>query len=66
MTGDVGPHSKIGEISIAVARAVGIPASPRSGGEDRKIVEYEIFPGREATINGVTFPLMRGDGTYVN
>jgi hypothetical protein len=66
MVGDVGPRRKVGEISIAAARAVGMSASPRSGGEDNKIVEYEIFPGRVATINGVTYPLMRGDGTYVN
>src|SRR5205814_7953265 len=66
MIGDVGPHKKIGEISIAAARAVGMPSSPRSGGEDKKIVQYEIFPGRKATINGVTYPLMRSDGTYVD
>ena len=66
MIGDVGPHKKIGEISIAAARAVGMPSSPRSGGEDKKIVEYEIFPGRKGTINGVTYPLMRSDGTYVD
>lgn len=66
MVGDVGPRRKVGEISIAAARAVGMPSSPRSGGEDDKIVEYEIFPGRVATINGVTYPLMRGDGSYVN
>jgi hypothetical protein len=64
MVGDVGPRKKIGEISIAAARAVGMPDSPRSGGEDQKIVEYEIFPGRKATINGVTYPLMRSNGTY--
>jgi hypothetical protein len=66
MVGDVGPSKKIGEISIAAARAVHMPASPRSGGEDNKIVKYEIFPGRKATINGVTYPLMRGEGTYVD
>jgi hypothetical protein len=64
MVGDVGPRKKIGEISTAAARAVGMPDSPRSGGEDQKIVEYEIFPGRKATINGVTYPLMRSNGTY--
>jgi hypothetical protein len=63
---DVGPRRKIGEISIAAARALGMNASPRSGGEDTKIVEYEIFPGQKATINKVTYPLMRGDGTYVD
>jgi hypothetical protein len=41
-----------------------MPDSPRSGGEDSKIVNYEIFPGRKATINGVTYPLMRSNGTY--
>jgi hypothetical protein len=66
MVGDVGPRKKIGEISIAAARAVGMGASPRSGGEDRKIVQYEIFPGRKVTINGVTYPLMRSDRTYVD
>jgi hypothetical protein len=66
MVGDVGPRRKVGEIGIAAARAVGMPASPRSGGEDAKIVKYEIFPDRKATINGVTYPLMRGDGTYVD
>ena len=66
MVGDVGPRKKIGEISIAAARAVDMPASPRSGGEENKIVKYEIFPGRKATINGVVYPLMRSDGTYVN
>jgi hypothetical protein len=65
MVGDVGPRKKIGELSIAAARSVGMRASPRSGGEDKKIVKYEIFPGRKATINGVAYPLMRSDGTYV-
>ena len=66
MVGDVGPKRKVGEISIAAARAVGMRFSPRSGGEDRKIVQYEIFPGRKATINGVAYPLMRSNGTYVD
>jgi hypothetical protein len=66
MVGDVGPRKKIGEISIAAARGVSMGASPRSGGEDRKVVQYEIFPGRKATINGVAYPLMRSDGTYVD
>ena len=43
-----------------------MPSSPRSGGEDKKIVQYEIFPGRKATISGVTYPLMRSEGTYVD
>jgi hypothetical protein len=66
MVGDVGPKRKVGEISIAAARDVGMNPSPRTGGEDRKIVQYEVFPGRKATINGVEYSLMRSDGTYVD
>jgi hypothetical protein len=66
MVGDVGPRKKIGEISMAAARAVGMNPSPRSGGEERKIVQYEVFPGRQATINGVVYPLMRSNGSYVD
>lgn len=54
---DVGPAAKIGELSIAAARALGIPPSPRNGGVDRKIIHYELFPGVSAVVNGVTYPL---------
>jgi hypothetical protein len=30
--GDIGPRRKIGEASIAAAKAVGVPSSPRDGG----------------------------------
>lgn len=42
---DTGPRNKIGEISIAAARAAGIPSSPRHGGLSRPEVLYEIWPG---------------------
>jgi len=42
---DVGPSNKIGELSIAAARAVGLPSSPRSGGTEKPEVLYELFPG---------------------
>jgi hypothetical protein len=41
---DVGPKDKIGEGSVALARALGVPADPRSGGVDGGIV-YVVFPG---------------------
>lgn len=41
---DVGPASKIGEGSIALANALGIPSSPKSGGVAHGIV-YIVFPG---------------------
>jgi len=40
---DVGPASKIGEGSIALAAALGIPSSPKSGGVGHGIV-YIVFP----------------------
>jgi hypothetical protein len=41
---DVGPASKIGEASIALADALGIPSSPKSGGTAHGII-YIVFPG---------------------
>jgi hypothetical protein len=41
---DVGPANKIGEGSIALANALGIPSSPKSGGVAHGIV-YIVFPG---------------------
>ena len=42
---DRGPARKIGELSIAAARAVGLPSSPRVGGISRPEVQYELWPG---------------------
>lgn len=55
---DVGPRTKIGELSIAAARALGIPSSPKSGGVDTASIHYEIFPGVPAVVNGVTYELL--------
>lgn len=46
---DKGPRNKIGELSIAAARAVGIPSSPRRGGVDAPVLLYELWPGQAAT-----------------
>jgi hypothetical protein len=42
---DTGPHGKIGEASIAAAKALGIPPSPRSGGTEAKEILYIVFAG---------------------
>lgn len=42
---DRGPANKIGELSIAAARAVGLPPSPRHGGTEKAEVLYELWPG---------------------
>ena len=41
---DIGPRGRIGEGSIALARALGIDASPTSGGQSADVV-YVVFPG---------------------
>jgi hypothetical protein len=42
---DKGPAGRIGEISIAAARALGMPSSPRNGGVEHSDVFYELWPG---------------------
>lgn len=45
VVGDLGPRSKIGELSIAFARTLGMDSSPRTGGVSAAEVTYEIWPG---------------------
>jgi hypothetical protein len=52
---DVGPAHKIGEGSIALANALGLPSSPKTGGVGHGIV-YIVFPG-----SAQTFPLSQPD-----
>jgi hypothetical protein len=56
---DIGPLNKIGELSIAAAEAIGIPSSPRTGGEPKHVITYELFPGEPAVIGGKTYNLIR-------
>lgn len=57
VVGDTGPRSKDGEASVAAAKALGIPSSARTGGEDAPVFLYELWPGVPAVVNGVTYPL---------
>jgi hypothetical protein len=50
---DIGPKTRIGEGSIALAKALGIPASPLSGGATGGVV-YVVFAGSG---NGFARPL---------
>lgn len=45
---DKGPRSKIGELSIAAARAINLPSSPRNGGTEKPTLLYELWPGQAA------------------
>jgi len=42
---DRGPTTKIGELSIAAARALGLNPSPRNGGTEEQELFYELWPG---------------------
>lgn len=57
VVGDIGPKSKDGEISIALAKALGIDPNPNTGGEDSAVIEYLINPGVPAVVNGKAYAL---------
>ena len=57
VVGDVGPYSKIGEISIALANALGINSNPSNGGVESPTVSYTVTPGVSAVANGVHYTL---------
>lgn len=48
VVGDEGPSDKIGEVSVAMARALGVPDSPISGGVDAHVIQYVIDVGTPA------------------
>jgi hypothetical protein len=45
-TGDVGPANKIGEVSMLLAKCLGLNHDPRKGGAESGIV-YVVFPGSD-------------------
>lgn len=55
--GDIGPRKKLGEISVACAKALGINPSPTKGGEERHVIQYTFYPGRAALVNGKQYAL---------
>ncbi|WP_232924735.1 glycoside hydrolase family 75 protein [Pseudomonas cichorii] len=42
---DLGPKNRVGELSIALARELGINPSPRNGGLSKPEILYELWPG---------------------
>jgi hypothetical protein len=57
VVGDLGPTRKIGEVSVACAKALGLNPSPIDGGTDAMIIGYEIFPSESANIDGISYDL---------
>lgn len=58
LVADLGPRNKIGEGSVAMARALGVPDCPRRGGIGDGIV-YLVFPG-----SGSSEPLQAAEIGY--
>lgn len=54
---DKGPSKKVGELSIAAARAIGIPSSPKNGGISSNSILYELWPGSAALVDGFQYEL---------
>jgi hypothetical protein len=58
---DGGPKNHLGEISVACAKAIGVPIGTthpaNGGGASAPAIQYQLFPGTAAVVNGVTYPL---------
>lgn len=57
VVGDIGPHKKLGEVSVACADALGLNPSPTTGGTDEHIIHYHLIPGQAAVVNGKQYQL---------
>ena len=53
---DLGP--RVGEFSMAAAKALGVDPSPRTGGDQRLRFYCQLRPGTPAQVNGVTYALV--------
>lgn len=59
VVGDIGPRKKLGEVSVATAEALGLDPSPNHGGTDDHIIQYRIYPGVPAIVEGKIYDLQR-------
>jgi hypothetical protein len=57
MVADIGGDSHIGEGSEKLAKLLDIDSNPRSGGEERAIIEYEVHAGVPFLFEGKTYAL---------
>lgn len=57
VVGDIGPHHKLGEASIATAEVLHDPSSPTKGGVDEHVIGYKLWPGIPAVVDGKTYEL---------
>ncbi len=55
---DIEPRLQIGEASPACARALGIDDNPRRGGCGLPWIDYEVYTGEPAVVNGTKYNLI--------
>lgn len=61
VVGDVGPKTKLGEISTCLARDLGIDSNPVSGGLDSAKLFFVVYPGVAAETCNETYDLQPFD-----
>ncbi len=60
VVGDLGPKTKVGELSVKCAQDLAMPFDPNNGGEDSfDFVLYEWWPGVPALVDGVHYHLQK-------
>jgi Fungal chitosanase of glycosyl hydrolase group 75 len=57
VVGDIGPTFKVGELSPAAAKQIGVNPNPVTGGESRNIIRYTIFVGVPAVVGAFKYQL---------
>ena len=57
VVGDLGPTSKIGELSVACAIALGLNGNPNYGGTSEHVIFYSLKPGQAAIVDGIRYEL---------
>lgn len=65
IVGDIGPRNKIGELSISLAKKLGIDPSPKDGGTDELILKYQVWPGQHGSIDGQLLALLTAKGRFI-
>ena len=56
---DIGPDDKAGEATICAAEFFEVPSNPTTGGTQIPRFLYRFWPGQAATVNGITYPLIK-------
>ena len=58
VVGDIGPRAKVGEVSVEMARRLGLKFNPNTGGtSDLRQILYMWWPGLPAEVDGKTYTL---------